>query len=286
MPDDALDQTHAVLDLVRDLLGADALGVYLYGSAVAGGLRRRSDLDLFVVATRPTTPAEKRELVERLAPISRLGTRPPTWRPVELTIVEHAEIRPWRYPPRQDFLYGEWLREEYERGEIPLEPQPNPDLAVLVTTLRESSRPLLGPPAPELLDPVPPDALRRAMLDGIDGLLADLDGDERNVVLTLARIRATLQTGRILSKDEAAELVLERLPEEHRPVLARARAIYLDQEPEGWDDMADALRLHVDHAVAEIRRISEEQPSGRPVGRVRARITPPEGWQSGRLQRS
>lgn len=258
MSDDTLDQINAVLELVRDLLSADALGVYLYGSAVGGGLRRRSDLDLFVISARRTTDDEKLLLVERLAPISRLGVRPPTWRPVELTIVEHAEIRPWRYPPRQDFLYGEWLREEYERGEIPLEPQPNPDLAVLITSLRHSSRPLLGPPAPELLDPVPPDDLRRAMLDGLDGLLADLDGDERNVVLTLARIRATLETGRIVSKDEAANLVLERLPEEQRPVLARARAIYLDQEPERWDDMADVLRRHVDHAVVEMRRISAE----------------------------
>ena len=75
------------------------------------------------------------------------------------------------------------------------------------------------------------------MLEGIEPLLADLDDDTRNVVLTLARIWTTLGTGEFRSKDAAADWALERLPEEHRAVLARARAIYLGDEPERWDDL-------------------------------------------------
>ena len=78
------------------------------------------------------------------------------------------------------------------------------------------------------------------MLEGIGPLLADLDDDTRNVVLTLARIWTTLGTGEFRSKHAAADWALERLPEEHRAVLARARAIYLDDEPERWDDLGRA----------------------------------------------
>ncbi len=39
-------------------------------------------------------------------------------RPVELIVVDQSEVRPWRYPPTADFLYGEWQRAEYEAGDV------------------------------------------------------------------------------------------------------------------------------------------------------------------------
>ncbi|GAA2611946.1 hypothetical protein GCM10010304_75240 [Streptomyces roseoviolaceus] len=45
------------------------------------------------------------------------------------------DVRPWRYPPTCDFLYGDWLREECERGVTPGS-KPSPDLAPLLTLAR------------------------------------------------------------------------------------------------------------------------------------------------------
>jgi streptomycin 3"-adenylyltransferase len=56
--------------------------------------------------------AHKQRLVSRLLKISRKPRR------LELTIVVQSDIRPWRYPPRMDFQYGDWWREEFERGEL------------------------------------------------------------------------------------------------------------------------------------------------------------------------
>jgi predicted nucleotidyltransferase len=235
------------------------VGAYLFGSAVLGGLRPRSDLDVLVVSRRRTSRGEKRRLVERLLAVS--GSQPPAPpRPVELTIVVESEIRPWPYPPAYDFQYGEWLRREFESGDV--EPWPttaNPDLAVLITMVLLGNRPLLGPPPADVFDPVPRDDLVRAMVDGLDGLLRDLDTDTRNVVLTLARIWSTVASGTIRSKDEAATWALERLPDEHRTVLARARAIYLGDEEERWDDLEPHVRPHADRVVAEIRRLAEQR---------------------------
>ncbi|HET8777055.1 MAG TPA: aminoglycoside adenylyltransferase family protein [Candidatus Limnocylindria bacterium] len=252
------DQAAAVVAAAVDVLGSNVLAAYLYGSAVAGGLRWRSDLDLVVLLGRAMTPDERHQLVARLTPLSRFGQRPDAWRPVELTALALDDVRPWRYPPRHDFQYGEWMREELELGDAPTNATSNPDLAVLLTTVRETGRSLLGPPPAKLLDPVPADDLRRAMVDGLDDLLADLEGDERNVILTLARIWTTLATGAIRPKHEAAGWVLERLPPEHRPVLERARAIYLDQAPEEWGDLAGRIGPFVDYIVAEIRRVAAE----------------------------
>jgi predicted nucleotidyltransferase len=241
------DQIELAVAAVRDVLGDHVVGAYLFGSAVLGGLRPRSDLDVMVVSGRRTTRAEKERLVARLLVVS---LRP---RPVELTIVVRDEIRPWRYPPRMDFQYGDWWRSEFERGEV--EPWPsatNPDLASLVRMVLLADTPLVGPPAAEILEPVPRRDYVDALVHGIDGLLETIESDTRNVVLTLARIWSGIETDEVRSKDAAAEWALPRLPEHLRPVLARAREIYLGGEEEGWDDLRPEVRAYARHVVEEI----------------------------------
>jgi streptomycin 3"-adenylyltransferase len=101
---------------VREVLGQDAVGAYLHGSAVLGGLRPHSDIDVLVVSRRGTTSDEKRALIDRLLPISGRGDPSGRARPIELTIVVESEVRPWRYPPRLDFMYGDWLRPDSGPG--------------------------------------------------------------------------------------------------------------------------------------------------------------------------
>jgi streptomycin 3"-adenylyltransferase len=245
-----------VVRIVIDVLGEDVVGAYLHGSAVLGGLRATSDIDVLAVSRRPTSAGERRHIVERLLEISgRRATRGPA-RPVELTIVVQGNVRPWRYPPHAEFLYGEWLRDEYEAGAVP-SPGPAPDLAPLIAMVLLGNRPLLGPPPAQVLDPVPRDDLQRAIAAGVPDLLNDLEPDTRNVLLTLARVLTTLATGDIRSKDAAAAWVLPRLPGEHRPVLARARAMYVGDEPEGdWDDVMADVRRHAGHVVRQIARLA------------------------------
>jgi streptomycin 3"-adenylyltransferase len=120
----------------------------------------------------------------------------------------------------------------------------------------EADHPLFGPPPRVVLEPIPQADVRHAMVDSIPALLSDLDGDERNVVLTFARIWTTMATGAIRSKDAAADWALPRLPPEHRPVLEHARAIYLGEAPETWGALLVRVRPLVDHVIGEIRRLS------------------------------
>ena len=242
-------QLERVVELVREVLGPDVLGVYLFGSAVLGGLRPESDLDLLAVSARPTTLDEKRRVVERLLSISGRRTPEGRWRRVELTVVVAPDVRPWRFPPRFDLQYGDWLRSAFERGEV--EPWPtneNPDLAVLLTMALLADRPVLGPPPAQVLDPCRT-RISSAPWSTASTLHEDLDADTRNVVLTLARIWSTVATGEIRSKDAAAEWALPRLPEEHRAVLSRARTIYLGGQEEQWHDLAGRVRAHADYVA-------------------------------------
>lgn len=248
-----MDQAQRVVGLAREVLADAVIGAYLHGSAASGGLQLTSDIDVLVVARRPTSPSEKRALIERLLPISGRGDPTGQSRSVELTIVVQGDVRPWHYPPRMEFQYGDWWRGEFERGDVTPWESPNPDLALQLEMVLQADQPLFGPPPSEVLDPIPPADVRRAMLDGIPSLLSDLDGDERNVVLTFARIWMSLATGMIRSKDAAADWALPRLPPEHRAVLEHARAIYLGEAAEEWGELLPRVRPHVDHVIGEIR---------------------------------
>ncbi|MGI5352270.1 aminoglycoside adenylyltransferase family protein [Streptomyces sp. CA-250714] len=250
----------AAARVVRHVLGTDVVGGYLHGSAVLGGLRPHSDVDVFAVVRRRTSEGERRALVEGLLEISGEKARLGPARPVELTVVVQDDIRPWRYPPRREFQYGEWLRDAYERGETP-SPAPDPDLAPLITMVLLGDTALFGPPPADVLDPVPTADLRRALAAGVPDLLAELELDTRNVVLTLARIWTTLETGLVQPKDAAADWALARLPAEHRPVLARARAGYLGQQDEHWDDLLPRLRPYAEYVAGVIDRTANGSPS-------------------------
>lgn len=247
-----MTQLDDVLHLVRRVLGDDLTGAYLHGSAVLDGLRPSSDLDVLVVARRRTTDEERRALTTGLMRLSGPQAVNGPARPVELTVVAQDDVRPWRYPPRCEFLYGEWLREDFERGVVP-GPATAPDLAPLITMTLHGDTALLGPPPAEVLAPVPHDDLRRAIVAGVPDLLADLESDTRNVLLTLARVWTTLATGTIKSKDAAAAWALGLLPPEHRPALALARSAYRGEQADDWHAHMPQARALAAHLAAEIR---------------------------------
>jgi Domain of unknown function (DUF4111) len=170
-------------------------------------------------------------------------------RTVELTIAVQSDVLPWRYPPRVDFQYYDTLRLQYLAGVEEPWCELNPDLATLVTIVLRFGRTLAGPPPAELLDPVPREDLVRAMTEDLD---FDPTRDQRNGLLTLARIWTTLATGEIVRKDAAADWVLERAD---LPLLARARDLYLAGERGEWDEQdaretADAILREIERSTA------------------------------------
>lgn len=240
------------ISLLKEVLGESLLGVYLYGSSIVGGLQKYSDLDLFVVSDRPTTYLEKSKLITNILKISGIylkNSKPP----IEMTIVVKSEVNPWHYPPCFDFQYGDWLRKEFESGNIePWSTKEMPDLALLITQVLLASKTLMGPGPEKLLSMVPYHDFMAAMSEGVNDLMATLDDDTRNVLLTYARIWSTVETDTIFSKPAAASWVINHLPEEYRPVMKRARAICIGEENEYWDDLKVLIQPCADFMAHKI----------------------------------
>lgn len=232
----------AALRIVEDLLEGCLLAVYLHGSAVSGGLRPQSDVDLLVVTDEPMTDAMRRNLLGALLRIS--GRHPASSagpRCIELMVFQKSDLSASVYPARSEFIYGEWLRDAFEAGEVP-RPVLDSDLTLVVAQARQEARALIGPPAVELLPQISGNHVRQAIRDVLPSLLASLTGDERNVLLTLARMWRTATTGEFVTKDVAAEWAIPRLPEPIAEVLIRARDGYLGQTRDTWGTHQAAVR--------------------------------------------
>lgn len=247
-------QIQDTLQLIQEVLGEDLLGMYLYGSAVIGGLQRYSDIDLFVVTNRETSRKEKETLVTSLLGISGIYMKEER-RPIELTIVNHSEINPWRYPAKFDFQYGEWLRDAFENGNIePWAAKEMPDLAILITQVLLGSQTLAGAKPEQLLSKIPNQDIIRAQMDSLPDLISEVDTDTRNVLLTLARIWSTVETDTIRSKPDAADWAIERLDKKYRPVIRRAKDICIGNQEEHWEDLQEWIRPCVDDITHKINQ--------------------------------
>lgn len=253
-----IQQVDQCIQLAKKIFDQNLLGMYLYGSSVVGGLAKYSDIDLLVVCNKPTTATEKASLTKGLLKISGIYMKSKE-RPIEMTVIEQAAVNPWQYPPTFDFQYGEWLRTEFELGNI--EPWPNkkmPDLALLITQILLASKTLVGPTPEKILCKVPYKDFMAATIDALPNLMADLENDIRNVLLTLARIWSTLETDAIRPKPAAADWVLNRLPSQYHPVMQRAKAICMGKEEEHWQDLKELIKPCADFILAQANKKRSE----------------------------
>lgn len=80
----------------------------------------------------------------------------------------------------------------------------------------------------------------------------DLEGDERNIILTLARIWYSVVTGNIVAKDEAASWLIPQLPDEYADTLQAARAEYLGLTKKNWAASMPSVERFVFYAKKQI----------------------------------
>lgn len=220
--------------ILHAVFGSDLVAVYLYGSAATAGLRPRSDVDVLAVVKGETTAEARRALGRELLRAS--GRYPPVSgapRPLEVSVFNQAALAEFRHPVRGEFVYGEWLREAFEAGVEPA-PSINPDFTLLLAQARQEGVALFGPSVASVLPPVAPEDVRQAILDSLSDLLESLEGDERNVILTLARMWFTLSTGRFTSKAAAADWAIPQLHPAIAATLILARDGYRGTTADDW----------------------------------------------------
>ena len=118
----------------------------------------------------------------------------------------------------------------------------NPEYTLVIAQAHQEAISLFGPPRSELLADVSTEHVKQAMCDSLPSLLDGLHGDERNVLLTLARMWHTASTGKFVTKDAAAEWAVLRLSASDAMALDHARRAYLGEVTDDWSSQGDAAR--------------------------------------------
>lgn len=240
-------------------------GAYLTGSAATGALTPSSDIDLLVVTERSLLAEDRSELLTRLLTASGWSGHRESHpdaadrRPLEVTVLVRPASPSWLETPLVDFQFGEWNRSEYLAGVVP-EPVADPDSVLLVATAYAQHRVLLGAPLAQLLPEPTREQTRQAIVTCVPDVLAGLVGDERNTLLTLARMIVTLGTGQIVSKDAAARTLAERLTPDDAELMILARADYLGTSAPLWSTLMPRVAQLADALARIARETAAEHP--------------------------
>ncbi len=252
------DQTQIAqtITALQTVLGPNMLGAYLHGSAISGGLRGQSDIDIMLVLRADPSPSEFRLVLHSLMRLSsRHPRRESRRRCLEVIAFRAQDMVHPRCPQRAAFLYGEWLRAGFMAGAA-LSPHEKADHTLILAQARGQSQALYGPPVQAFLPPMSQPLIRKAIGLALPDLLNGLAGDERNVMLTLARMWRSASHGDFLPKDQAAAWAIAQLPAQECAVLNLARKGYLGTEVDDYKaigaqaaDLAESLTAHIRQAL-------------------------------------
>lgn len=245
-----IKQIHQVVLIADKLFKMNIIGMYLYGSYVLGRIYQNSDLDILIIIKEKIKYDVRKILTKYLLDISGvIGNYEKI--PLEVTIVNLNDIIPLKFPPKYEYMYGEWLREEIESGNIP-QPHYDPDLIILLWQARLHSIPLKGEYAEKVIPIIPNKEIQMAIMQSLPTLISNIKGDERNVLLTLSRMWFTLERQDICSKDVAAEWVISKLPDNLAPLMEMACHAYLGKYVDEWDGLEKSTILLVNFMKEKI----------------------------------
>lgn len=244
---DANEVFNLLVARVREILGSQIIGIYFHGSLANGGFDEHSDLDVIVVTTADISDEAFSALKEMHAQITKNDS--PWAIQLEVSYIPQGALRRF---DRNNMLHPHMDR---GNGEVLHRMAHESDWIIQRHILRERGIVIMGPDPKTLVDPVSPDDLRRAVVEGlpiwVNPLLEDPSGFGKRgfqsfFVLSLCRMLYTLKYGEILPKHVAAQWGMENLEARWRPLIERAllgrQHPSLDADPEDIQETVEMMR--------------------------------------------
>jgi hypothetical protein len=202
---DAVDAYLAELTArVRAGLGGDLIGVYLMGSAGAGGyVPGASDLDVWALVRAPVPEEAKRALPAHVGQ----AALPCPARGLELVVA--------RFPAGPEPVMELNLNDGPRMARhvaLDASGEPRHWFVLDAAIGRQSGRSLWGPPPAEAFPPIPRSLQLAAIAESLDWYAAH-EPDNRKAALTAARALRYMAEGRWSSKEDAARWAAARRPD-------------------------------------------------------------------------
>jgi len=243
---------HLLLTSVQAALGDHFVGLYLHGSLASGDFDpERSDID-FVVVTAGALPEERIAALEALH-MHLIGSGSSWALKLEGTYFPQQVIR--HYQP-SDALYPSLNEGRFYMGGH------GSDWVIQSHILREHGIVLAGPAPHDLIDPVAPDQLRRAMRSLLREWWAPMLHDTARLrsneyqayaILTMCRALYTLETGMITSKPVAARWAQTALGARRAVLIERALAWRPGMQLDMLDETLDLIQYTLERSRERVQ---------------------------------
>ncbi|WP_084243609.1 aminoglycoside adenylyltransferase domain-containing protein [Planomicrobium okeanokoites] len=233
------------------LIDSPIIGVYLHGSLAMGGFNpARSDIDLLVVTETPISLETKRKLAALFLEQSRNPY------PVEISVLNQAQLKDWKFPTPYDFHFSEYWRERFEQDAVQgttacldTEGKSDIDLASHFMILHQRGICLDGRPIDQVFPMVPKADYIASILDDYEDCLEKILREPVYSVLNLIRVYWYLKEGEISSKQEAGGWGAVNFPEKFASLAGTALKVYEGFEDkfnrEGLLEFRDYIDAHV-----------------------------------------
>jgi hypothetical protein len=214
---------------VSDILGDTFVGAYLQGSFALGAGDKHSDCD-FIIATTVLPSGSAEAELRRLH--DQIPTRTGFW--TQHLEGSYADITSLR---GLDGLGVRWLFCDHGHRELTWDTHCNSLHTRWI--LRNHGITLAGPSIVEIVDEVPPQAMRDAMRVALPEVMSDLKTwapfhvawTQRYTVSAYCRMLYTLHTGEVASKRGALEWACDSLDPKWRPLLHQV----IEDRALGWN---------------------------------------------------
>lgn len=237
-----------LLEGVRAILGADLVGLYLYGSLSSGDFDpASSDIDFLVVTARELSGDTLAALRAMHARIATSGL--PWATKLEGSYIPRTALRRHdRANARHPSIGVDW---DFGIG------QHGSDWVIQRHIMREQGVVVWGLPPRTVIDPVTPDELRAAAIDTVlDFWAAQTQGPEPEwlrprayqafAILTMCRALYTAERGEVASKPVAAVWAGVALGRRWSPLVERALTWRHDARPDNMTEMISFIHYTVE----------------------------------------
>ena len=236
----------------KEILRDNLVGVYLHGSSVMGCFNpRKSDIDLIIVADRPLSCSDKRDLMETAVGFNAIGPA----KGIEMSVVLRKFCDPFVYPTPYELHFSaghlEWYRNDPD-DYIRRMNGTDKDLAAHFTIINKRGRRLCGAPIDEVFADVPSGDYMDSIWFDVEGAAEEIAEYPTYLTLNLARVLAYKEEGLVLSKKEGGEWAIDRLPEEYRPLIRDALRDYSENANVVYDRAL--ARRYAEYAIGRIKQ--------------------------------
>lgn len=249
---DVDDYHRELVARLRDLLGAELVGVYAGGSLVLGDFDPRlSDLDVAAVGAAPLERPTKEAIVEAL----RHESLPCPARGLELVVYAEPVVRAGTVEPGFELNLNTGARMSFRADYEPTDERHW--FAIDRSILAAHGKALFGPPAGGLFSPIPRDALLEVVADAVrwHREAGDVGSD---AVLNACRALRFAAEGAWSSKAAAGAWALER----GRAPLLVARALAARESRQSLPPLEVGRFLELaELGVREAHQVEEPRPA-------------------------